>query len=210
MNCDTRGMFFTITRWGSCSAQVCICISVTDGSVVDHVCVCVCVCVCVLVCGWVVVEVGQTDHMCPVFWFGWRVIDQWSCGQVSSASTYVHVQVSEFYQPHAYMWFVSQCNFACSPSGRLDCCSSCCFLWPQRPSSRVVRDLWGRLPAQEEGEGHADCKWQWMVERIVHVPNHHVWLHSQDDCQFMLECLFTFECIILGIVCLLVVTDIVN
>ena len=71
----------------------------------------------------------------------------------------------------------------CSPSGRLDCCSACCSLWPSEPSARAVWNLWGRLPAQEEGEGHADCKWQWMVEWIVHVPNHHVWLHSQDDCQ---------------------------
>ena len=74
-------------------------------------------------------------------------------------------------------------QFACSPSGWLDCSSACCSLWPPEPSARAVGVLWGRLPAQEEGEGHADCKWQWMVEWIVHVPNHHVWLHSQDDCQ---------------------------
>ena len=80
------------------------------------------------------------------------------------------------------MWFVYQSNFAHSLSGWLDHCSGCCSLWPPEPSARTVRDFWGRPPAQEKGESHADCKWQWMVEWIVHVPNHHVWLHSQDDC----------------------------
>ena len=42
------------------------------------------------------------------------------------------------------------------------------------------------------------------------VPNHHVWLHSEDDCQFMLECLFMFERIIHCFVGLLVVPDIVS
>ena len=81
------------------------------------------------------------------------------------------------------MWYVLQSNFACSPSERLDCCPTCSSQWPPEPGARAVWNLWGRLLAQEEGEGHADCKWQWMVEWIVHVPNHNVWLHSQDDCQ---------------------------
>ena len=112
-----------------------------------------------------------------------------------AASTYVHslairTRYLEFYPPididiNLPMWLVSPSNFACSPSGQLDCCSACCLPWPPEPSARAVRELRGRHPAQEEGEGHADCKWQWMAEWIVHVPNHHVWLHSQDDCQFM-------------------------
>ena len=43
----------------------------------------------------------------------------------------------------------------------------------------------------------------------MHVPNHHVQLHSQDDCQFMLKCLFMLEWIIHCIVWLLIVPDIV-
>ena len=60
-------------------------------------------------------------------------------------------------------------RFAPSPSEWQHCSSSCSLQWPQGPSARAVWDLWGRLPAQGEGEDHADCKWQWMVEWIVHV-----------------------------------------
>ena len=86
------------------------------------------------------------------------------------AHTYVHSlalrsqPVSEFYQPHLLMDINFLCglchNFACSPSGWLDCCSACCFLWPPEPGARALRELRGRHPAQEEVEGHADCKWQ--------------------------------------------------
>ena len=172
MNCDAWGMFFTITHWGSCLAQVCICIAVTDGSVVWltlrlSVCVCVCVCVCPMcVCVFV----------CAL------------CTQLVYSIHSLATQSSKFHLPHLLLdinsvWFVSQFTCACSPLGRLDCCSDCCPLWPPEPSARAVQDLWGRLPAQDEGEGHAGCKWQWKVEWIVHVHNHHAWLHSQDDCQ---------------------------
>ena len=71
--------------------------------------------------------------------------------------------------PTPLLLVVSQSTIAPSPSGWLDCRSACCSIWPWGPSARAVWDLWGRLPAQEEGEGHADCKWQWMVEWIVNV-----------------------------------------
>ena len=60
-------------------------------------------------------------------------------------------------------------HYCTLPSGWLDCRSACCSIWPWGPSARAVWDLWGRLPAQEEGEGHAGCKWQWMVKWIVNV-----------------------------------------
>ena len=62
--------------------------------------------------------------------------------------------------------------FAPSPSGWQHCSSACSSQRPQGPSARAVWDLCGRHSAQEEGEGHADCKWQWMVEWIVHVCLH--------------------------------------
>ena len=56
-------------------------------------------------------------------------------------------------------------------SGWLDCRSACIWLWTCETSSRAVWFLWSRLPAQEEGEGHADGKLEWMVEWIVSVHN---------------------------------------
>ena len=71
--------------------------------------------------------------------------------------------------PTPLLLVVSQSTIVPFPSGWLDCRSACCSIWPWGPSARAVWDLWCRLPAQEEGEGHADCKWQWMVEWIVNV-----------------------------------------
>ena len=51
-------------------------------------------------------------------------------------------------------------HYCTLPSGWLDFHSACCSIWPWGPSARVVWYLWGRLPAQEEGEGYADCTWQ--------------------------------------------------
>ena len=60
-------------------------------------------------------------------------------------------------------------HYCTLPSGWLDCRSACCSIWPWGPSARAVWHLWGRLPAQEEGEGLADCKWQWMKWQSVPV-----------------------------------------
>ena len=80
--------------------------------------------------------------------------------------------LSKYCVPHAAYTPSVGCvtiHYCTLPSGWLDCHSACCSLWPWGPSSRAVWDLWGRLPAQEEGEGLADCKWQWMKWQSVPV-----------------------------------------
>ena len=89
--------------------------------------------------------------------------------------------------------------------GWLDCSFTCSSIWSQSPSARAVWDVWGRLPAQEEGEACADCKWQWMVEWIVPLPiivaalagrlsaSHSAWSGSQ--CWVVVLCvLWHFSC----------------
>ena len=60
-------------------------------------------------------------------------------------------------------------HFCILPSGWLDCSSACSSQWPQEGSPRAVWDLWGKHPAQEEGEDHAGYKWQ-LVNGWVLLP----------------------------------------